>query len=82
VLFRHALILRGEAAPGLKREIVGRAREVFGIDGAPFETLLDLREKKNGAKVDDPEALLALYMKEIDKVIDVVDGMSTEETAA
>jgi predicted nucleotidyltransferase len=82
VLFRHALILRGKAAPGLKREIVGRAREAFGIDGAPFETLLDLREKKSGAKVDDPEALLAIYMKQIDKVIDVVDGMSTEENAA
>jgi hypothetical protein len=82
VLFRHALILRGEAAPALKREIVGRAREAFGIDGAPFETLLDLREKKSGAKVDDPEALLAIYMNEIDKVIDVVDGMSPEETPA
>ena len=82
VLFRHALILRGEAAPGLKREIVGRAREAFGIDGTPFETLLDLREKKSGAKVDDPEALLALYMIEIGKVIDVVDRMSPDKDAA
>ena len=82
VLFRHALILRGEAVPGFKREIVGRARESFGIDGTPFETLLDLREKNAGAKVDDPEALLAIYMIEIGKVIDVVDGMSPERDAA
>ncbi len=82
VLFRHALILRGEAAPGFKREIVGRAKEAFGIDGTPFETLLDLREKKTGAKVDDPEALLAIYMNEIGKVIDVVDRMSSEKDAA
>jgi predicted nucleotidyltransferase len=74
VLFRHALILRGEPAPGFKREIVGRAMQAFGIDGTPFDTLLDLREKKSGAKVDDPEALLALYMNEIGKVIDVVDA--------
>src|SRR5580698_5428833 len=58
VLFRHALMLHGVTAPGKKREIVGRAKEAFGIDGTPFETLLDLREKKGAAKVDDPEALL------------------------
>ena len=76
VLFRHALILRGDAAPGLKRDIIGRAKDVFAIDPAPFETLLDLREEKPGAKLDDPEALLATYMNEIGKVIDVVDAQT------
>ena len=76
VLFRHALILRGDAAPGLKRDIIGRAKDVFAIDPAPFETLLDLREEKPGAKLDAPEALLATYMNEIGKVIDVVDAQT------
>ena len=44
VLFRHALILRGIDAPALKREVIQRAREVFGFDAAPFEKLLDVRE--------------------------------------
>ena len=46
ILFRHALILHGEAAPALKREIVASARNKFDIDPAPFEILLDRREEK------------------------------------
>ena len=56
----------------------------WAADGEQAETLLktksydavllDLREEKPGAKLDDPEALLTRYMKEIEKVIDVVDS--------
>jgi len=82
VLLRHALILRGEAVQGRKREIAARAREAFGFDMSSFEVLLDLREGKPGARVDDPEALLARYMSEIERVINVVDGMSSAEGIA
>ena len=82
VLFRHALILRGEEAPVTKREIMGRARESFGIDAEPFELLLDLRDRKPGANVDEPEALLARCMREIEKVIDIVDRLGSTEGAA
>src|SRR5215469_2347768 len=82
VLFRHALILRGEEAPVRKREIVGMTRESFGIDGEPFELLLDLRDRKQGAKVDEPEALLARCMREIEKVIEIVDRLGSTEGAA
>jgi hypothetical protein len=82
VLFRHALILRGEEAPIKKREIVGRTRESFGIDGEPFELLLDLRDRKPGAKAEEPETLLARCMKEIEKVIDIVDRLGSTEGAA
>jgi predicted nucleotidyltransferase len=75
VLMRHVLILRGHPAPSLKRDIAVRAGEVFGIDAAPFETLLDLRERKPGVKLDDPEAMLARYMNEIEGVIDMVDRL-------
>jgi hypothetical protein len=73
VLFRHAIILHGENAPGGKREILERARDRFGIDPAPFTALLDLRERRAKAKDTEPEALLATYMTEIGKVIDAVD---------
>jgi hypothetical protein len=75
VLFRHALILHGVDAPGRKREIIGRARERFGIDTAPFNILLDLREQKSKPSETEPVTLLAAYMIEIGKVIDAVDSL-------
>jgi hypothetical protein len=75
VLFRHALILHGVDVPGKKREIIARAKERFGIDPAPFHTLIDLREEKSKPKEMEPEALLAAYMNEIGKVIDAVDSL-------
>jgi hypothetical protein len=67
VLFRHALILHGEEAPAKKREVIERAAERFGLDAAPFRTLLDLREERGNAKEIEPEPLLATYLKEIGK---------------
>src|SRR5580693_2098773 len=79
VLFRHALMLHGVDVPGRKREIIERAREKFGIDPAPFNSLLDLREEKSKPKEIEPEALLAAYMNEIGKVIDAVDSLEKGE---
>ena len=73
VLFRHALILRGVDAPALKRDVIERAREVFGIDAGPFERLLDVREGRLKPREVDPVSLLAPYLKEISQVIDAVD---------
>ncbi len=73
VLFRHALLLHGVEAKFGKREIIAQARERFGIDTAPFDTLLDLREGKIKPKDIEPAAFLAGYMKQIQTVIDAVD---------
>jgi hypothetical protein len=75
VLFRHALILHGVEGPSGKRDIIERARERFGIDAAPFLTLLDLREERSRAKEVEPETLLGAYMNEIGKVIGAVDAL-------
>jgi hypothetical protein len=58
VLFRHALLLKGEDAKMAKREVIAHARSVFGIDTAPFDRLLDLREEKIKARDVDGAALL------------------------
>jgi hypothetical protein len=79
VLFRHALILHGVKAPAVKREIVARAQETFGIDRAPFDALLDLREERSKPKEIDPEPFLAAYMREIERVIDAVDRLDKRE---
>jgi len=75
VLFRHALILHGVEASGRKREIIERAHERFGIDPAPFNSLLDLRAQKSKPKEIEPEALLTAYLNEIGKVIEAVDSL-------
>lgn len=76
VLFRHALLLSGVAAPVKKREIAEAAGRHFGIDAAPFLTLLDQREQKVRAKEIEPEPLFARYISQIEKVIDAVDVLA------
>jgi hypothetical protein len=77
VLFRHALILSRGDAPALKRDVIERAREVFAIDTAPFEKLLDVREGRLKPRDIDPVVLLGSYLKEISQVIDAVDRIET-----
>lgn len=82
VLFRHALLLRGIEVAGGRREIVRTAAEAFEIDPKPFQQLLDLREEKAKPKDVEPEALLAVYMQQIERVIGAVDRMAPQgETA-
>jgi hypothetical protein len=75
VLFRHALILHGFDAPPKKRDVIARAREGFGIDPAPLEKLLDLREGRIRPRDLNPRALLGSYMLAISGVIDAVDRL-------
>jgi len=63
-----------ERAAGLPDMSVS-VRQVFGIDAAPFERLLDLREEKIKPRDLDAAALLGPYLKEISVVIDAVDGL-------
>ena len=75
VLFRHALILRGLAAAGRKREVIEQARAAFGIDPLPFTKLLDLREDRIKPRELEPAGLLDSYLKQISVVIDAVDRL-------
>ena len=54
VLFRHALRIAGDRPVFDKREIVKAARERFGIDAAPFDTILDLREEDEAEVCREP----------------------------
>ncbi len=75
VLFRHALILAGAEAKFEKRQVIDQAHERFGLDPAPFQKLLDLREGKIKPRELDPGALLGEYMKQIQTAIDAVDAL-------
>jgi hypothetical protein len=75
VLFRHALILHGVEAPGLKREVVARAAEQFGFDPQACNQLLDVREKRIKPRDLAPVAVLDAFLHCISLVIDAVDRL-------
>jgi len=76
VLFRHALALHGIDAPPQKREILAVARGHFGIDTAPFEQLLDVREERLKPRDLDPAALVGPYLEGISAVVEAVDRLA------
>jgi hypothetical protein len=75
VLFRHALMLHGVEPPATKREVVARVRQEFGIDAAPLDKLLDIREGRAKPRDVEPVALLGSYLQAISGVIDAVDRL-------
>jgi hypothetical protein len=74
VLARHALLLSGIEAPWKKREIAARL-PALGINPAPFDTLLDLREDKSKPAQAAAPALFADYLKQIEAAVAHVDRL-------
>jgi hypothetical protein len=80
VLFRHALHLHGDdAATSRKRDVIEASISRFGLDGSALRTLIDLREERTKAGDMDAEMLLAIYLKDIGRVIDAVDVLDKGE---
>jgi predicted nucleotidyltransferase len=76
VLFRHALRLHGVEAKFGKRDVIAQARERFGIDPAPFEQVLEIREGRVNPRHVDPVSLLSNYMRQIGVVTEAVDTLA------
>lgn len=74
VLSRHALLLSGAPAGVEKREVASNLHAI-GVDAAPFNTLLDLRERKKKSGEVDPEALFGSYLKQIEALVAHVDRL-------
>ncbi len=79
VLARHTLILSGQTPAWPKRDVIEAARVAFALDPAPFLALLDLREEKRKERDLDPPAIFALYLSAIDRLVQVVDQISTRQ---
>jgi hypothetical protein len=75
VLFRHALLLGGGHPKFGKRDVIAAAHETFGIDPAPFNTLLAFREEAMKPKAVEPASLFAQYLTQIEVVVNAVDRM-------
>jgi hypothetical protein len=76
VLFRHAVRLGGDQPVYEKREVVEAASRRFGLDAAPFHTLLDVREDKVKPRDVQPVPLFREYLKQIHVVVSAVDQMN------
>jgi len=74
VLSRHALLLTWISAGWQKREIARKLTSI-GVDASPFDTLLDLREKKKQSGDVQPESLFGSYLKQIEAVVEHVDRL-------
>lgn len=74
VLSRHALLLSGIVTGWQKRETAGGLAAIH-VDAAPFDTLLDLRERKKKPGDVDVESLFGSYLKQIEAVVAHVDRL-------
>ena len=74
-LFRHALILSGAEAAVKKREIFLQAAERFGISAAPFETLLDVRQRQRKLAAAEIRPLFEDYLRQITSAAEHVDQL-------
>jgi hypothetical protein len=76
-LFRAALLIHGVRPPMRKREIIAMTADRLGVDGRPFEKILNIRKDNFTERLDEVSAnqLFAEYMEQIEKVIDAVDAV-------
>jgi hypothetical protein len=74
-LFRAVLLLSGGTPPTRKHEIVAMTVERYGLNGATFEKIFNIRENNFAEALDEVGAnrLFADYMEQIERVIDAVD---------
>lgn len=79
-LFRAVLVLKGLAPPVTKAAIVRMTAERLGIDAAPFDKILRIRENKSTETLSETTANLLFdqYIEQIEKVIDVVDSIDKD----
>ena len=75
VLGRHALLLAGLDAPADRRAMVGKLGETLSMDTRPFDTFLDVREEKPGVEAANMGELFALYLENIRKIVEFVNGL-------
>ncbi len=72
-LFRHALIALGETPPHSKAKVLEHAAEVFGFNGQPLRTVLELRT--DGQHIDNVRELYHAYM---DAILLVAHGLDVK----
>ena len=71
-LFRHSLLVLGEAVPDTRRGVAARLAALTGSDSAAFDAVLDLREGKSVREID-LEQTFAAYLDAVTRVTEEMD---------
>jgi predicted nucleotidyltransferase len=74
-LFRHALIVLGQAAPAGKREAVEALSKRIGFDPSGILQVLDIREKRSDRKKFEVTGIFSRYLAALEQVTAAVDKM-------
>ena len=74
VLARHALLVSG-LPDGIQKRDVSRNLFAMGVEAAPFDILLDLREEKRKLADVEPYDLFERYLKQIEALVAHVDRL-------
>ncbi len=73
-LFRAVLILHDQESPVLNADAVRRTVSLLGLDGTPFEWILERRARKTSSLTEsEVNNMFAAYLLQIERVIDAVD---------
>ncbi|MBW2170473.1 MAG: nucleotidyltransferase domain-containing protein [Deltaproteobacteria bacterium] len=78
-IFNGLLHLKGKELPHHHRDIIKEFCEAFDMDGTVFSKLLDVKEKKVKLSDKDTTGLFKDYLKEVQKLWQMVDTLNTEE---
>jgi hypothetical protein len=78
MLGRHALELAGAKPKTDRRAVLHQLTQKLKTDMSPLELLLDIREDKSGAELDDPGELFAKYLVCINGLVAFVDALGTD----
>jgi hypothetical protein len=75
-LFRAVLILNAQEPPVTKAEAVQATANLLNLDVEPFEWILKMKGKGAAPASFEVERMFAAYLKEIERVINVVDRLA------
>ena len=79
-IFNGLLHLKGRKLPHHHRDVIKEFCEGFDMDTMVFSKLLDVKEKKVKLSDKDTTALFKVYLKEVQKLWQMVDTLSTKES--
>lgn len=75
VLFRHVLAMAGHKAPFAKRDSVMKTAEALKLDKKIFTRIFEYADREDVWLETETQATFAGYLKQIERVIDVVDKL-------
>jgi predicted nucleotidyltransferase len=83
-LFRAVLLLKGQEPPVAKPDCVRATVQLLKLESAPFERIFRLRagNATDSSDLTDREAndLFAAYLAQVERVIEVVDGLEAKSS--